>query len=157
MLCGPPNIWPQPSIKTVLGSKLLKFSSSSFKLNVDTKFENVKNLFQNAFEIFKEEVKNLEKPHHHGDKKDSSENNDENQHRKTLTHKNNNDVNIVNDISDNFVPLLATFTEQPHDVNNFEINIRVSTYSDTYLTLSTDESYNLTLTRKLLQNNMFYN
>lgn len=162
MLCGPPNIWPQPSIRTVLGSKVLKFSSGSFKLNIDTRFDNVKNLLQHAYEIFREEVKHLEttehslRSNHHVDEKDNiRKNNDENQHHKTVTHDSNDVQDIAtNDISDSFVPLLATFSEQPYDVNNFAINIRVYAHSDTYLSLSTDESYNLTLTRKLLENNL---
>lgn len=158
MLCGPPNIWPQPSIKTVLGSKALKLSSSSFKLNVDTKFNNVNTLLKHAYNIFVEEVKHLEantqaKTSNHNKNDDNDnylENNDGvKQHKQEQINKDGRDFATgPSDISDNFVPLLAAFSGQSYDINNFLVNIRVYADGDTYLTLKTDESYNLTLSCK---------
>lgn len=155
MLCGPPNIWPQPSIKTVLGSKALKFTSRSFLLHMDTNFETVNNLLTKAFEVFVDEVKNLETNLKDGNKLQESQtslssNPSENQHDKF---KFSNDiVTSSNDLSDNFVPLVIPFNRITYDIESFQIVFKGITNEETYLTLNTDESYNLTLSRKLILN-----
>lgn len=161
MICGPPNLWPQPTIKTVLSSKALKLKSSDIKFSVNSAYKNVNNLLKNAFDIFLREVQGFEAGYS-GSVGTATTSNDVDAEKRggssgTENHDNNNnfvgandkhDNNVNNEISDNFLPFLSMGSQKKYDVTNFNINAKVIQHADTYLTLHTDESYNLTLSCK---------
>lgn len=156
MICGPPNLWPQPTVKIVLSSKALKFKSSDIMFSVNSAYKNVNNLLKNAFDIFLREVQEFELGNVRrketgvatGEKgKDSvSSSNLDNNNNVVTNDKNDNN----NEISDNFLPFLSMASQKKYDVTSFNINAKVTQHADTYLTLHTDESYNLTLSCKYL-------
>lgn len=169
MLCGPPNIWPQPTVKTVLGNKSLKFRSSDIKFSVQSPNTNVNILLKNAFEIFQKETQELETStgnidpdvdrgsssgNSNGRKANCNDNNNNNNN----ANLNSNSINLVtmnNEISDNFLPFLST--GKNYDVARIQINAKVLNHADTYLTLHTDESYNLTLNCKYHRRFFYFN
>lgn len=162
MICGPPNLWPQPTIKTVLSSKALKLKSSDIKFSVNSEYKNVNNLLKNAFDIFLREVQGFEAGYR-GSGGVATSNDDVAMGKKGSgssgggeNHDNNNnfveanDKNDNNEISDNFLPFLSMGSQKKYDVTSFNINAKVTQHADTYLTLHTDESYNLTLSCKYI-------
>lgn len=159
MICGPPNLWPQPTIKIVLSSKALKFKSSDIKFSVNSAYKNVNNLLKSAFDIFLREVQEFELggSGSTGAATGDTSNDDMGKHgsvskSSNLDNNNNlivtNDKNDNNEISDNFLPFLSMGGQRKYDVTSFNINAKVTQHADTYLTLHTDESYNLTLSCK---------
>lgn len=152
MLCGPPNLWPMPTIKIVLSSKALKFKASDIKFSVNSAYKNVNNLLKSAFDIFLREIQDfelgvIEVPSNEGSvaggDNEGAKGESSNKHDKLLVK--NSDKTENNEISDNFLPFLSMGNGKKYDVQRFNINAKVTQSSDTYLTLHTDESYNLTL------------
>ena len=60
MVCGGPNIWPLPTIKTNISSQSLTFKSNLIKFNAVSQFDGAKNLLEQAYDVFLHDLKNLE-------------------------------------------------------------------------------------------------
>ncbi|XP_035793612.1 probable beta-hexosaminidase fdl isoform X1 [Anopheles albimanus] len=61
MTCGPINIWPQPTGATTIGSKTSRFRLSDMRLKVNTAagFEAVERLLHDAFDVFRSELRGI--------------------------------------------------------------------------------------------------
>lgn len=131
MKCGPPNLWPLPTIKIALGSHSNMVSAAMIKLNVRTQFEKVEELYKDAFIVFQNELITMEK--------NSLSDVEEEKRAEQEVNKNyviSGDKIVANLINGN-------------SLSNMEIEVHIIKSPDIHLTLETDESYNLTITRKL--------
>uniref|UniRef100_A0A336MDZ8 beta-N-acetylhexosaminidase n=1 Tax=Culicoides sonorensis TaxID=179676 RepID=A0A336MDZ8_CULSO len=169
MTCGPANLWPQPTIKTVLGSKALKFKSSDIKFSVNSAYKNVNNLLKSAFDIFLREIADFElgvvgtAVESSRNINRNNNNNNEGKHGSVNSKFSDNNNNLVteekvennNEISDNFLPFLSLGSQKKYDVKFFNINAKVTQSSDTYLTLRTDENTDKTVDVKIFAKSFF--
>jgi beta-hexosaminidase Fdl len=155
MKCGPLQIWPQPTIKTTLGSSSLNFKLDDLHLKLGSSFDNVNNLIKDAFVIFRREIKVLE-----NSSSNNYNNNNNNNRNSNLRDKERTKFDVINDNVFNNdenerksggidTTIFGIRNKQRHhDLEEVLVYIHVKKSIDIHLTLDTDESYNLTLTRK---------
>lgn len=136
MTCGTtPNIWPYPTGKLIGSSKSLTFQSHNIRLQISTKFNEVEQLLEDAFDIFLVDLKGMES----GNQIDmeapkryvASESNNIEQDSDQITHRNRN-----------------------CDIQNVDVNIVVSQSDVTFVHLDMNESYNLTMKSKCISWNL---
>lgn len=125
MTCGPSNIWPQPTIKTTLGSSTLTFSSKDIKLKLKTPNRLVDELYQSAFILFQRDVENLE-------------NNENIVKPEDEIKKNDDEENLIENVRRNY------------DIDEVIVDVHVTESSEIYMNLATNETYNLTINRKFI-------
>lgn len=131
-------------------------AESSFKFDVDSKFSDVNSLLKGAYEIFLDEVHHLDGKMAstnlgsvtHGDVTEQQQHQKQEKQQLQAKETARDIATGSSDISDSFVPFVGTFGGNTYDVYNFNINVAVHSSGDTFLTLGTDESYNLTLSCK---------
>lgn len=123
MTCGPSNIWPQPTIKTTLGSNTLTFSSKNIKLKLKTPNRQVDDLYQSAFILFQRDIENLEQNENIVVKPD--------------------EIKKSMDDEENLIENLRNY-----DIDQVIVDVHVTESPDIYLNLGTNETYNLTINRK---------
>lgn len=133
MTCGPSIVWPQPTIKSTIGTDALSFMSDGITLKLKTIFKKVDELFRQSFEIFRDEIKLIENANEESLKVDKEKEQKENNINVLV----NNDNEIINGRN-----------KRHADGLNFEVEVIIRKYHDIYLTLDSDESYNLTVSRK---------
>lgn len=132
MLCGGyTKIWPEPT-KSYIGTSANSFSLLNVQYKIKTPFKNVENLLESAFSVFMDE---LHKIFH-----SSSSTSEEGVSSTTRLYK-----------DDRQSSDFASAHKKPSN-NHTAVNIflYVLKTSDVHLSLSTDECYNLTMTRELL-------
>lgn len=132
MICGTANIWPMPTIKTMLGSQSMTFSTALLRFDVVTRFSDAKNLITQAYDIFLSDLKNLESKEMVFEE---TNNEHENFQRKKSVGK---DEHV----------------EKNCDIKSIDIKVEITTVSEIYHNLDMDESYELNITSKL--SNIFY-
>lgn len=143
MTCGPINIWPQPTGKTTIGSKASRFRLGDIHAHMTTGSEEVESLLNRAFDVFRDELHSVLVAH--GETYDDTD---------ELAATEGSEVNRgkESDGEKPEQPLKIRFyrpaDENRYDVDKFDVKISVLKSSETYLTLHTDESYNLSVTRK---------
>lgn len=142
MQCGPLNVWPQPTKKAILGSSSLNFNSKDIKVKLSTLHRDVEKLIRQSVSIFENDVKHLEEDNMEEDI-NSEDLDDGKYQRRRSRHeqKGNEDHN-------SFAPHRNEVNEK-YDVDSVLLDIKITTFPEIYLTLETDESYNLSLERKL--------
>lgn len=129
MTCGAtPNIWPNPTHKSIGSSRSSTFQSKSVRLQMTTKFSDVERLFEEAFSIFVTDLKRLEL----GDafEIDAS--------KKFVATESNSDQ--YND--------QGARRSRNCDLQTVNVNVMVSQSDVTFVHLDMDESYNLTIISK---------
>lgn len=133
MTCGAmPNIWPNPTGKTIGSSQSLTFQSHSVRLQISTKFKDVERLLEDAFGIFLTDIKALE----------SGNTLNEMPKRYVASDTNNDKTNEQE--SDQ-----VTHRNRNCDIQNVDVNVVVSHSDVTFVHLDMNESYNLTIKSKL--------
>jgi beta-hexosaminidase Fdl len=128
MLCGPQTLWPEPSIKSLIGTNANSFQLSDVRYKVQTPFKNVENLMESAFSIFIEELKQI--VHASGGKTP-----DLTPRTSTRSYKDSS---------------YSSMTSTTHRKNLVNVNIYVNVIktADVHVTLNTDECYNITMSSK---------
>lgn len=140
MLCGGyTKIWPEPT-KSYIGTSANSFSLLNVQYKIKTPFRAVENLLENAFSVFMDE---LHKIYHSSSASSSDEST-------TRLYRDDRQASSID---------LAS-THRKHNNNHTTVNVflYVLKTSDIHLSLSTDECYNLTMTRMLklyLKNKVF--
>lgn len=122
MTCGSSIIWPQPTIKTTLGSSTLTFSSKNIKLKLKTPNRRVDQLYKSAFLLFQKDVENLE-------------NNENIVKPEDEIKKNDDEENLIENVRN-------------YDIDEVIVDVHVTESSEIYMNLATNETYNLTINRK---------
>ncbi|XP_068144919.1 probable beta-hexosaminidase fdl isoform X1 [Drosophila tropicalis] len=61
MTCGDINIWPHPTIKSLLSSHTLRFTTDDVQLNLDTPHREVHKLLQVAFDWFVKDLRQIQR------------------------------------------------------------------------------------------------
>jgi hypothetical protein len=134
MLCGGyTKIWPEPT-KSYIGTSANSFSLLNVQYKIKTPFKNVENLLESAFSVFMDELHKI----FHSSSSSSEE-------------------------GGSSTPRLYKDDRQSSDYasahrkrsNNHTTTVNIFLYvlktSDVHLSLSTDECYNLTMTRESLK------
>lgn len=138
MKCGAANIWPLPTGKSQIGSHSNKISPTMIKLDLRTQFKNVEAIYKEAFVIFQRELIALEKNGMKGVEEE----------RKADVDANKNDVIETVGVTGDDKKVNKKYAES---LSNVELEVHILNSPDIHMTLDTDESYNLTITRE------FYN
>lgn len=128
MLCGSQSLWPEPTIKSLIGTNANSFNLNDVQLKVQTPFKNVETLTESAFSVFLEEVRTLKKSS--GDRSDGDE-------FRTST-KSYRDVTNSGSHADS----------HRRNVTAVNIYVYVIKTADVHLTLGVDECYNITMSSK---------
>jgi hexosaminidase len=146
MLCGPSNIWPEPTIKSLLGTNSNDVRLTDIQIKVKTPFKRVESLMENAFLIFLNELKQIEQSN------EQSRNDDSNNsvNSKTVSVGANNNNVDSNDKNSNFYDSSERLRHHRGNFSSVNIYVDISKDPDIYLTLQTDECYNLTVIREYL-------
>lgn len=132
MKCGPANLWPIPTIKSALGSHSNMISVTLIKLDVRTSFKKAEELLKEAFIVFQNELIMMEKNSLSGVEEEKQAEIDANKNDVIVDEK-----NLLN-------------RKNTMSLSNMEIEVHILKSPDIHLTLDTDESYNITITRKKL-------
>lgn len=130
MICGSPNIWPLPTIKTSLSSKSLTFDSNQIQFDVKTKFADAKRLMLSAYDIFLFDLKHLEGKNIINNSVEKMANNQ-------------NDGDDVTEIKHSDMSI-----NKNCDINKIVIKAEILNISDVFEHMDADESYELNITRK---------
>jgi beta-hexosaminidase Fdl len=124
MLCGSQTLWPEPTVKSLIGTNANSFRLTDVQYKVQTPFKNVESLMESAFSIFLEEIKQIRSlrtsTRSYRDATYSGSRVEQTHHRRNLT-----TVNI-------YVNVIKT--------------------ADVHLTLNMDECYNITMSSKCSSN-----
>ncbi|XP_055610390.1 probable beta-hexosaminidase fdl isoform X2 [Uranotaenia lowii] len=147
MTCGPINIWPQPTGKTVIGSKTSRFRLGDVKVQVKASTPAVEQLLEKAFGVFKDELQAVLVAH-------GAHKVDENQSSSTTAEggpdsdRGKPDSAGAPDKSSDTAKIhfYKPVDDHKYDIDKFDVRITLIKPSETYLTLETDESYNLSIT-----------
>jgi beta-acetyl hexosaminidase like len=128
MLCGPQTLWPEPSIKSLIGTNANSFQLNDVRYKVQSPFKNVENLMESAFSVFVEELKQI--VHSSGGK--------------TSDFLPRTSTRSFKDSS------YSSVTSSTHRKNLVNVNIYVNVIktADVHVTLNTDECYNVTMSSK---------
>jgi beta-acetyl hexosaminidase like len=130
MLCGPQTLWPEPSIKSLIGTNANSFQLSDVRYKVQTPFKNVESLMESAFSVFVEELKQI--VHASGGKTT-----DDVLRTSTRSYR-----------DSSFSSSSTASTSHRRNLVNVNIYVNVIKTADVHLTLSTDECYNITMSSK---------
>lgn len=131
MLCGPQTLWPEPSIKSLIGTNANSFQLSDVRYKVQTPFKSVENLMESAFSVFVEELKQI--VHASGGKTT-----DDALRTSTRSYRD-------SSFSSSSV---ASTTNHRRNLVSVNIYVNVIKTADVHLSLSTDECYNITMSSK---------
>lgn len=147
MLCGPSNVWPEPTIKSLMGTNSNDVILTDIQIKIKTPFKRVENLMENAFLVFLNELKQIEQSSDHLRNEESSSN----INSKTVSVGANNFDS--NDKNANLYESVEK-TRHHHRKNLTSVNIFVDILKDPdiHLNLQTDECYNLTVMREYFCN-----
>lgn len=132
MLCGSQTLWPEPSIKSLIGTNAVSFHLNDVQYKVQTPFRNVENLMESAFSVFVDEVRQIK--HASG----GSPSDDE---LKSSTKS-------YRESPYSSSTRAGTFTSPKRNLTTVNIYVNVVKTADVHLTLATDECYNITMSSK---------
>lgn len=147
MICGEPNIWPMPTGRTKVSSRSLTLSAAAVTLHVDTPFAPVEALVRSAFELFAGDLLLLEA-------------NSASAPVERSTAKTRPAAAAGPECTKEATAAAELLAEQQRqqqqqqlarqakycDIKHLNVRIAVGGAADVYLSLETDESYNLTVT-----------
>jgi hypothetical protein len=139
MLCGGyTKIWPEPT-RSYIGTSANSFSLMNVQYKIKTPYKNVENLLESAFSVFMDELHKI----FHSSSASAS---DDGSTSSSTTR-------LYKDERQTQLEFASSHSSKKYNNNHSTVNIflYVLKTSDIHLTLSTDECYNLTLTRKLLK------
>ncbi|XP_058168013.1 probable beta-hexosaminidase fdl [Anopheles ziemanni] len=172
MTCGPINIWPQPTGSTSIGSKTSRFRLSDVRLKIVTDFPAVEQLLRDAYDVMRAEVRGMMVAHgasleeiegavpassvpsmllpltvqQQQQRRAGSEENESGASRMPSEGGEAGKRSSTPDAGVGKIHFFKLVSDKRYDVDAFEVNIHVEKSSVTFLTLHTDESYNMTVT-----------
>lgn len=134
MLCGSQTLWPEPTVKSLIGTNANSFRLTDVQYKVQTPFKNVESLMESAFSIFLEEIKQI---------RHASGGNVADDATTKSTTKSYRDVTYSGSSS-----RMETMPRPRRNLTTVNIYVNVIKTSDVHLTLGTDECYNMTMSSK---------
>lgn len=135
MLCGSQTLWPEPSIKSLIGTNAVSFHLNDVQYKVQTPFKNVENLMESAFSVFVDEVRQIK--HASGGSSDDELKSSTKSYRESTFSSS---------------TRAGTSTSPKRNLTTVNIYVSVVKTADVHLTLSTDECYNITMSSKSRRN-----
>lgn len=132
MLCGPQTLWPEPSIKSLIGTNANSFHLNDVQYKVQTPFRVVENLMESAFTVFLEEIKQIRSASG-GHSPDDALRTSTRSYR-DVTHSGSR---------------VEPQTSHRRNLTTVNIYVHVIKTADVHLTLNTDECYNITMSSEL--------
>ena len=132
MLCGTQTLWPEPSVKSLIGTNANRFRLTDVQYKVQTPFKNVESLMESAFSIFLEEIKQIKRA------LGGKATDDDGFKSSTRSYR---DVTYSGSRE-------QTQTHHRRNLTTVNIYVNVIKTADVHLTLSTDECYNITMSSK---------
>lgn len=131
MLCGSQVLWPEPSIKSLVGINANSFNLNDVQYKVQTPFKNVELLMGNVFTVFLEEIKQIKRASGGMQAEDDI---------KTTT-KSYRDSKLSGS-------RVEASSKERSNLTTVNIYVNVLKTSEVHLSLNTDECYNLTMSSK---------
>lgn len=157
MICGTSNIWPMPTGKVSLSSRSLTFKSHQIQFDIQSEFDEAKQLLRSAYNVFLIDLKTLEQQHHKHTKTqnnlDKNNNHEINERRGDKI--GNGEIGMNNGIpaaeaaaatSDTTNDRIDDNAKQNCDINKIMISAEIQKSGDTSLHMDIDESYELNVT-----------
>uniref|UniRef100_A0A8D8A424 Probable beta-hexosaminidase fdl n=1 Tax=Culex pipiens TaxID=7175 RepID=A0A8D8A424_CULPI len=142
MTCGPINIWPQPTAKATIGSKTSRFRLADLNVHIKAAAQPVEGLLRDAFGVFKEELRATLVAHGA-----AGEDGEVVAAAASLVTESGKEPG-KEPSADGKIHFYKPVDENRYDVDKFDVRITVLKSPDVYLTMQTDESYNLSVTRE---------
>ncbi|XP_039447519.1 probable beta-hexosaminidase fdl isoform X2 [Culex pipiens pallens] len=139
MTCGPINIWPQPTAKATIGSKTSRFRLADLNVHIKAAAQPVEGLLRDAFGVFKEELRATLAAH------GAAGEDGEAVAAASLVTESGKEPG-KEPSADGKIHFYKPVDENRYDVDKFDVRITVLKSPDVYLTMQTDESYNLSVT-----------
>uniref|UniRef100_A0A8D8DEL4 beta-N-acetylhexosaminidase n=2 Tax=Culex pipiens TaxID=7175 RepID=A0A8D8DEL4_CULPI len=140
MTCGPINIWPQPTAKATIGSKTSRFRLADLNVHIKAAAQPVEGLLRDAFGVFKEELRATLVAHGA-----AGEDGEVVAAAASLVTESGKEPG-KEPSADGKIHFYKPVDENRYDVDKFDVRITVLKSPDVYLTMQTDESYNLSVT-----------
>uniref|UniRef100_A0A182IJT3 beta-N-acetylhexosaminidase n=1 Tax=Anopheles atroparvus TaxID=41427 RepID=A0A182IJT3_ANOAO len=174
MTCGPINIWPQPTGATSIGSKTSRFRLSDMRMKVVTDFPAVEKLLQEAYDVMRTELRGVMVAH--GATLEEIEGAVPasslpsvlmpltEQQRRAESEESNGEAgskpgasgmpsdggagkrSVPGDAGVGKIHFFKLVSDKRYDADALEVNLHVEQSPATFLTLHTDESYNMSVT-----------
>lgn len=141
MLCGTDNIWPQPTIKSLISNHASNFKLHDIQYRVQTPFRNVEMLMDSAFAVFLGEIKHIEQASSESSSGDS-------------IHKNHHEKrHVASDEIETVHPHSSSEPQFYRKMNLTTVNIYINVIKspDVHLTMTPDECYNITMTSEIFK------
>jgi beta-hexosaminidase Fdl len=138
MLCGSQVLWPEPTVKSLIGTNANSFRLADVQYKVQTPFRNVESLMESAFSIFLEELKQIK--HAGGGKSTDDEIKSSTRSYREVTGKAGGGSRSQESST--------TTTNQRRNLTNVNIYVNVIKTADVHLSLHVDECYNMTMSSK---------
>lgn len=144
MICGGPNVWPLPTIKTSLGTQSLSFQSHLMNLDIVTQFGEARTLLQQAYDILLADLRGLENSNKVvGTIADEPTTGGHEQQQQQQLHVDNSARRSSSGGSDR-----EHFVDKDCDIKHVDIKVEISTIKEVYLSMDMDESYELKIASK---------
>lgn len=134
MLCGSQILWPEPTVKSLIGTNANSFRLTDVQYKVQTPFKNVESLMESAFSIFLEEIKQIR----HASGGTASE--DTTPRSSTRSYR---DVTYSSNGA-----RIDTVSHPRRNLTTVNIYVNVIKTADVHLSMHTDECYNMTMSSK---------
>lgn len=134
MLCGSQTLWPEPTVKSLIGTNANSFRLTDVQYKVQTPFKSVESLMESAFSIFLEEIKQIR----HASGGTASE--DTTPRSSTRSYR---DVTYSSSGA-----RIDTVSHPRRNLTTVNIYINVIKTADVHLSMHTDECYNMTMSSK---------
>ncbi|CRK96298.1 CLUMA_CG009718, isoform A [Clunio marinus] len=137
MLCGSQTLWPEPTVKSLIGTNANSFRLADVKYKVQTPFKHVESLMENAFSIFLEEIKQIRRASGGKEKSDEMKSSTRSYRESTYA-----------GISSSSSREIETPAHYRRNLTTVNIYVHVIKTADVHLTMNTDECYNMTLSNE---------
>lgn len=132
MLCGSQTLWPEPSVKSLIGTNAVSFHINDVQYKVQTPFKNVENLMESAFSVFVDEVRQIKHASGGSTTEDELKSSTKSYRESPYSSS----------------TRAGTFTSPKRNLTTVNIYVNVVKTADVHLTLATDECYNITMSSK---------
>lgn len=142
MTCGDINLWPHPTIKTAVSSKSFRFTMTDIELHIDTKFKDVENLFRQAYNLFLQDLRVIEKIDYHIDSNGILIEDVKTQRTNNINSNNNNN-NLVRNSNELYNSFYKKQKKYNCDIDSLLIDVSIIKSNVLYVNFDTDESYNI--------------
>lgn len=134
MLCGSQTLWPEPTVKSLIGTNANSFRLTDVQYKVQTPFKNVESLMESAFSIFLEEIKQIRHAMGGTASEDTTPRSSTRSYRDVTYSSSGARIDAV--------------SHPRRNLTTVNIYVNVIKTADVHLSMHTDECYNMTMSSK---------